>query len=333
MTRISNFSQAFPPTPTWTDKDVPDLTGKVYIVTGSNIGLGKDLVGILYAKNATVWAAARNEAKNTEAIRSIKEAHPQSAGAIEPLHLDLSDLRTIRASAEAFLARSSRLDVLFNNAGVMVPPQGSVTPQGYELQLGTNNLGPFLFTKLLTPILAETARAQPAPGGSVRVVWVSSSMAELFSPPGGVELDNLNYEKRDNTVSMRLFGQKYGISKAGNYYHNTEYARRHREDGIVSVALNPGNLATGLDRYLTGFGALFRRLTTYPSINGAYTELFGAFSPEISLENTGAWVAPWGRFSDIREDLMLGAKSEAEGGTGIARQFWEWTEEQVKPYI
>jgi retinol dehydrogenase-12 len=74
------------------------------------------------------------------------------------LRLDLADLTTIKASAEEFLSKETKLHVLFNNAGVMCPPQGSKTPQGYELQLGTNNIGTFMFTKLLTPILNATAR-------------------------------------------------------------------------------------------------------------------------------------------------------------------------------
>ena len=117
--------------------------------------------------------------------------------------------------------------MLWNNAGVMVPPQGSKTKQGYELQLGTNNLAPFLFTKLLTPILASTAKMSPP--GTVRVVWVSSSAAEVFSPPNGVDMDNLDY-KKDKDIWF-----KYGVSKAGNVLHSKEYAKRHAGDGIISV--------------------------------------------------------------------------------------------------
>jgi retinol dehydrogenase 12 len=111
------------------------------------------------------------------------------------------------------------------------PPNGSKTAQGYELQLGTNCLGPFLFTQFLTPTLIATAKT--APKGSVRVVWVSSSAADHLNPRGGIDFDNLDY-KRDVFYPL-----KYGISKAGNYYHATEYARRHRDNGIVSVVGAP----------------------------------------------------------------------------------------------
>jgi NAD(P)-dependent dehydrogenase (short-subunit alcohol dehydrogenase family) len=143
------------------------------------------------------------------------------------LHLDLDDLTTIKKSAEEFLSKEKKLDVLWNNAGVMIPPQGSKTKQGYELQLGTNNLAPFLFTKLLTPILASTAKTSPP--GAVRVVWVSSSAAEGISPANGVDMNNLDYKNDKGTW------HKYGVSKAGNVFHSKEFAKRHEGDGIISV--------------------------------------------------------------------------------------------------
>ncbi|KAI0115904.1 short-chain dehydrogenase [Nemania sp. FL0031] len=322
---ISTLYQLFPGKPDYTEKDIPDLSGKVYLVTGANTGIGKEVAGILYSKNAAVYVAARNAEKGANAIASIKEAFPSSGGRLELLQLDLSDLTTIKASAEAFLAKEKRLDVLFNNAGVMFPPNGSKTAQGYELQLGTNCLGPFLFTQLLTPTLIATAKT--APKGSVRVVWVSSSAADHLNPRGGIDFDNLDY-KRDI-----FYAFKYGISKAGNYYHATEYARRHRDDGIVSVSLNPGNLKSELDRNCNFVEMLFRNATTYPPVNGAYTELFAALSDEVNLENSGAWIVPWGRIGNIRKDLLEGSRPEEEGGTGLARKFWKWSEEQTGRYV
>ncbi len=183
---------------------------------------------ILFFKNATVWVTSRNEEKGRNAIQSIQEAFPSSTGKLVYLYLDLSDLTIVKKAAEIFLAEENQLHVLFNNAGVMKPPEGSKSAQGYELQLGTNNLGPFLFTQLLTPTLVETAKASPE--GNVRVVWVSSSAAEHLLPcEGGIDVDNLDYKK------PIFYAFKYGVSKAGNYYHATEYARRHRQDGIVSL--------------------------------------------------------------------------------------------------
>lgn len=165
----------------------------------------------------------------------------------------------------------------------MVPPNGSKTAQGYELQLGVNNLGTFLFTKLLTPTLARTAKAEDP--SSVRVVWVSSSAAESIQvPSGGVDLSNLDYH-----VDKSPF-DKYCVSKAGNYLQGVEFARRHKEDGIVSVPLNPGNLSSDLWRsFGSGAQGFLRSFVLHPPVLGAYTQLFAAFSPQVSIERSGEW--------------------------------------------
>lgn len=225
--------------------------------------MGEQLARILYQHNAKVYIAARSETKASKAISQMKSQFPESKGQLVFLHLDLDDLTTIKSSADDFLSKEDRLDVLWNNAGVMVPPQGTTTKQGYEAQLGTNNVAPFLFTKLLHPVLARTAKQAPA--HSVRVVWVSSSAAEHFSPHGGIDFDNLDYQK-DKTPWF-----KYGMSKAGNVLHSSEFAKRARGEGIISVvsghtrldfdilllmrpqSLNPGNLKTDLQRHLPSY--------------------------------------------------------------------------------
>ena len=117
------------------------------------------------------------------------------------------------------------------NEHVSLTPSRKTRPDlliGYELQLGTNNVAPCLFTKVLTPILIETAKS--APKGSVRVVWVSSSAAKGLSPTNGVEMDNLGYEREDKGPWF-----KYGVSKAGNILHCLEFARRYGKEGILSI--------------------------------------------------------------------------------------------------
>lgn len=185
---------------------------------------------------------------------------------------------------QQFLDKETRLDVLFNNAGVMHPADGSVTAQGYELQLGVNCLGSFLLTKLLTSILIATAKTQPE--GKVRVVWVASSAAEMpyFSPAGGMPMDNLDYHIPKDRMT------KYAVSKAGNYFHGTEYARRYKADGIVSVPLNPGNLSSDLWRSQVSVARMFlNTFVLHEPKYGAYTELFAGISDEVTLEKTGSW--------------------------------------------
>lgn len=265
--------------PTFTDKTLSDQSGKVFIVTGGTSGVGELLVDILYSKNAKVYIAARSADKAEQTIQSIKTKRPTSHGELIFLRLDLNDLSTIKASADEFLHKETKLNVLWNNAGVMVPPQGSKTKQGYELQLGTNNLAPFLFTKLLTPVLKETAKTEPK--GTVRVVWVASSAAANFAPKGGVVMSNLTY-KQDQSA-----WHKYGVSKAGNILQAAEYARRFGPDNILSVSLDPGNLKTPLYQTTPKWQMPFINLVLKEPINGAYTEMYAGFSPEVQMKDGG----------------------------------------------
>lgn len=321
----SQIRQIWPPAATFTEESLPDQAGKVFLVTGGATGIGLELVQILYAHNAKVYIAARSEEKASKAIASIETSFPESTGELNFLHLDLSDLVLVKKSAESFLSKETRLDVLWNNAGVMVPPQGSKTKQDYESQLGTNCLGPFLFTKLLTPLLVESAKS--APRGSVRVVWLSSSAAEGLSPKGGIDMTKLDYKKNESAW------YKYGVSKTGNIFYSKEFARRHRVDGVVSVSLNPGFLKTELQRHISGIQAVVLNLLLHTPIHGAYTELFAGLSPEITLDKTGAWIIPWGRFGTLRKDIEAAGKTESEGGTGRGEEFWKWSEQQVQSYL
>lgn len=199
----------------------------MFVVTGSTSGIGFELAQILYAANAKVWIVARSASKAQATVDRIRTAHPDSQGQLEILIVDFNDLTKIKPAAEDFLRRETRLDVLWNNAGVMIPPKGTKTAQQYEAQIGVNALAPHLFTKLLAPVLLKTAEVQAA--GNPRVVWVSSSAAERFAPQGGVDLDALG---KENSYSQ---WQNYGMSKAANIFQAAECARRYGEAGILSV--------------------------------------------------------------------------------------------------
>lgn len=181
---------------------------------------------MLYQKHACVYIAARSEEKYTVAEKAIKDEHPDSNGSVSFIKLVLDDLTTIKAASEYFLAKESKIDVLFLNAGVMLPPNGTKTVQGYELQQGTNSLGHFLFAKLLTPTLVSSA--EKAPRNSVRVVWVSSSAADL-APVPAIDFDNMDFKTDEN----RFF--KYARSKAGNAIQACEFARRYAGTGVLSL--------------------------------------------------------------------------------------------------
>lgn len=126
MPKFSNFSATFPPVPTFTDKNLPSLSGRVYIVTGAASGVGFELAKILYAAGGTVYIAARSTSRCQGAIEKIeKQGKSGSGGKLESMVVDLADLVTVKPAAQGFLEREKRLDVLFHNAGVMTPPSGS----------------------------------------------------------------------------------------------------------------------------------------------------------------------------------------------------------------
>ena len=288
----SAWTQSFPPKPKFTEKDLSDLSGKVYIVTGSNTGLGKDIARILYGRNAKVYIAARSEEKAKNAIEEIQKRTPDSKGSLEYLYLDLNDLEKTKAAALEFLSKEQKLHVLFNNAGVFVGPTEPPpkTAQGYELSIGVNCVATFLFTKLLTPTLISTAKTAPA--NTVRVVWLSSFGLELSAHEGlGISTDNLDYHV------PKPASDRYGLSKSGVWALGVEYARRFKNDGIVSVSINPGNLTTELARDQGFMIRLAAWVLCYPVVNGSCTAIFAGMSPDISVETD--FTKNWGEQSTI----------------------------------
>jgi retinol dehydrogenase-12 len=224
------------------------IVDEVFIVTGAASGVGFELASILYEKGAKVYVAARSADKARDAIEEIKTQDPHGHGQLVPLVVDLSDMTSVRSAAEHFLEQESRLDVLVNNAGVMQPPAGSkskqvragspvgfvwLTAQGYDLEMGTNVLGPFLLTRLLQPLLRKTAASMPA--GSVRCVWVSSMIA-IGTPKGGIILDEKTGEPKVLCNAM----ENYMHSKVGNLFIAKEASQRDK-DGILHV-VSPSNL-------------------------------------------------------------------------------------------
>ncbi|KAF0329258.1 short-chain dehydrogenase [Colletotrichum asianum] len=330
---LSSFlTQMYPPKPSFTRENIPDLSGKVYIVTGANSGVGKETGQLLYSKNAKVYVAARSETKANDAIAAIREAWPGSTGSLEFLHLDLSDLGNVRTAAQHFLAQEERLDALINNAAIQAlkDTKGETkTAQGHEMHLGVNVLGPFLFTRLLTPILKATASKPGTGKGAVRVVWVSSMGTETIGEKSrGLSPDYVDYWPLMSPL------ERYGLSKAGNWLHGVEFARRHATDGIMSVPVNPGHLSSELYREAGFvFRAALKAMALYPPVYGAYVELFGAVSSDLTMKDSGSWVVPWGRLYPIREDLLEATRPEEKGGNGHAAKFWDWSEEQVKGFL
>lgn len=314
--------------PPLTEKNLPDQAGRVHLITGGYAGVGFELASILYRHNATVYVAGRSSSKANTAIEKLKSDWPESRGKLCFLQLDLADLTTIKPAAEEFLSKEMRLDVLVNNAGVMHPPKDQKTKQGYDLQLGTNCLGPFAFTMLLLPLLKRTADSSPST--SVRVLWVSSLSLDLQSPPNGVGFD-------DSGAPASVSGSSYGASKAGDRFLASEFARRYADSGVISLSVNPGNLSSELQRHAKEHTPVLAQKVLnatlmYEPIFGAYTELYAGWSEDAAQKN-GAHILPWGRVGLNRPDIEQGLKRRSEGGLGTAEKFWDWCERESRTFV
>ncbi|KAJ7645249.1 NAD-binding protein [Mycena polygramma] len=304
---ISITKQAWPPKSKFSVDDIPDLSGKVIIVTGGNSGVGKETVKALLNHNAKVYLAARS-AKNAKA--AIDDLKAETGKEAEFLELDLADLRSVKRAAETFTSKETKLHVLFNNGGVMVPPIEQLTAQNYDLTFGTNVLGHFYFIKLLIPTLLATA----TPGNPARVVNTSSIASELF---GGAEI---NYNTLRDSPARKKAGPNtlYYQSKFGNVAFSNELWRRYGEQGVVSVACNPGNLKSGLQRHLVGFTKWAVESTLYPTPYGALTQLW-AGTTDAGASFGGKYLIPWAR---IGANPSINSASE--------KALWTWLEEQVE---
>ncbi|HMB68309.1 MAG TPA: oxidoreductase [bacterium] len=215
----------------WSAADVPDQAGRTILITGASSGVGFDAAKVLARRGATVVLAGRDEAKARAAEGRIRAAAPDAA--LEVLSLDLASLRSVRAAADRIREAHPRLDVLINNAGVMMPPHGR-TEDGFELQFGTNHLGHFALTGLLLGTLQST------PGS--RIVNVTSRAHKR----GHIALDDLHFERRDY-APMGAYAQ----SKLANLMFTYELQRRLAAAGSPTIALaaHPGWSRTRLQRH------------------------------------------------------------------------------------
>ncbi|KAJ5653056.1 estradiol 17 beta-dehydrogenase [Penicillium lividum] len=325
MPTLAHFwGHFFPPRPTFTDENLPaDLKNKVYVVTGAGSGIGKDTARLLYAKNAKVYILCRSEDKALKAIQDIENTSPYSKGALIFIACDLTDLRNVKTAADAFLNREQRLEVLFDNAGVMVGPSEPgepipVTAQDHELCLGVNRVATHLLTKLLTPTLIAT-------DGLTRIVWYSSFGMEMGAQMDvGIATDNLDYQKPEKET------KRYIVSRTGTWALGIEHNRHYKPQGVVSVLIDFGNVVSGLPRDQPLQLRIVAKLVCYPTVYGAYTALYADFLPEVvsdQVDWTDEWVAPFGRIFPLRYDLRKATLPEEDGGNGGTAKFWNWCEE------
>ncbi|MDA8692104.1 oxidoreductase [Candidatus Pseudothioglobus singularis] len=215
----------------WNESNIPDQSGKIFIVTGPTSGLGKESVKVLVRKNATVIMTARNIKKAESVANEILEENKNAKIDIE--ELDLSSLESVKNFSQLIIKKYKSLDCLINNAGIMACPY-SKTKDGFEIQMGTNHLGHFALTGQLISHLKKTPNS--------RVVNVSS----IAHTSGNIDFDDLNWEKR----KYRTWSA-YSDTKLANLYFTYELSRKLEKDkgNPIILASHPGWTATDLQRY------------------------------------------------------------------------------------
>ncbi|MCA0178510.1 MAG: SDR family NAD(P)-dependent oxidoreductase [Actinobacteria bacterium] len=279
----------------WTAADIPDQTGRTYVITGANSGIGLEAAKALCASGAHVIFACRNVEKADAARAAIDGRH-------ESMALDLSNLDSVRSFVGALGARP--VDVLINNAGIMAVPHG-LSAQGYELQFATNVLGHFLLTGLLLPQITD------------RVVTLSS----LMHRAGRLALDDINAERR----TYRSW-PTYAQSKLADLSFAFELQRRLTAAGspVRSMAAHPGYAATNLqnharpmERMVMGIANRFP-MVAQPAHLGALPTLYAATLPDLP---GGSYVGPNGP-GEMRGYPRLVGSSAAARDTSAGAQLW-----------
>jgi NAD(P)-dependent dehydrogenase (short-subunit alcohol dehydrogenase family) len=291
----------------WTTADIPDQTGRTAVITGANTGLGYETAAALAAKGAHVVLAVRNIEKGKAAADLIARAHPGASVAIQ--ELDLTSLDSVRAAADQLRSNYDSIDLLINNAGVMMTPK-SATKDGFELQFGTNHLGHFALTNLLLD------RVLAAPGS--RVVTVSS-VGHRFAR-NGIRFDDLQWERDYSRIGA------YGQSKLANLMFTYELQRRLRGTETIAAAAHPGGSRTELTRNLPPLVAAASRVLEplFQSADmGALPSLRAATDPGVL---GGQYYGPDG-FGEQRGYPKVVASSKVSHDTEAQRRLWAVSEE------
>jgi NAD(P)-dependent dehydrogenase (short-subunit alcohol dehydrogenase family) len=287
----------------FTTADIPDLAGQTAIVTGANSGLGLATAQALAARGARVVLAVRDQAKGQAAAAAVAG---QASGRAEVRPLDLASLDSVRAFARDW---SGPVDLLINNAGVMIPPL-TRTADGFELQFGTNHLGHFALTGLLLPVVTATGR----------VVTVSSGAHQI----GRIDFADLNWERR----RYRRW-PAYAQSKLANLLFTSELQRRLTAAGsaVRATAAHPGYAATGLQSHsgsrLTGFfmDTLGNRIIAQDAVGGALPTLYAAVA-----DIPGGTFAGPSRLGGLRGAPAPCARSATASDAAVAGRLWTVSE-------
>ncbi|MES2465377.1 MAG: SDR family oxidoreductase [Armatimonadota bacterium] len=296
-------------TANWTTSDIPSQQGRLAVITGTG-GLGFEDALALARAGAEVIIAGRNPQKGADAVAKIRASVPSANVQFE--QVDLASLASIADFGARMRSQRNSLDLLINNAGVMVPPRRQVTSDGFELQLGTNYLGHFFLTAQLIPLLSE--------GKNARVVTLSSVAAR----DGAINFDDLQAERSYHP--MRVYSQ----SKLACLLFAFELQRRSEAGrwGITSIAAHPGISRTDLLHNAPGRWSAMGMARTFlwflfqPASQGALSTLFAATSPEAK---GGGYYGPAG-FAETRGVPAEAAVPKQALDKQAASHLWEISE-------
>ncbi|KAF9071220.1 hypothetical protein BDP27DRAFT_1419256 [Rhodocollybia butyracea] len=307
--------------PQWNVSSIPDLSGRVVIVTGGNTGLGFVSCRELARKGARVYMLSRTESRALAAIEKIKkELGPDIDPKVEYINFDLQRLKTGHEAAEEFMKRETRLDILINNAAIMATPY-ELGPDGIEGQ-GCNGTGHFALTVPLLPLLKKTAAL---PESHVRIVNITSIGYKFarFGTPDFSSLEGLNQKSWSTWV-------RYGISKLSNILFTNELQKRLDQDRIYCVSVHPGPVATELFRgpleswpFLAPLSRIANIFLHSPE-EGALTQLYAATSLEIEEKKLKAVLL----FPIAKPTAKVTLAKDKDGKLGV--QFWNLCEALVK---
>ncbi|KAJ3740818.1 short-chain dehydrogenase [Lentinula detonsa] len=313
---------------------LPDLTGKVALVTGSNspIGIGWNIANQLALKGAKVYVHGRTLEKARAGIAAIlsqgsdlSNTRKVAVNQLEPFVVDLGDLKAVRDTAVTFVEKEARLDILVHNA-MALAYDSELDEYGISPSMTINHLAPFLLTMELLPLLKSTAQSHPG----VRIVTLSSIAHTFINTSDNVRYDSLSSFNDDLGERADVL-KRYAYSKLANVLFAKELQRKLDEAGIqaISVSVHPGGVKTdgsmkyfGPDKLSVLDGAL-------SPLQGALAPLFAAAATEVWTQRdggrdklkswTGAYVMPYGVPSPVDE-------SEAAKDPKLAKELWETTE-------
>ena len=287
----------------WGVQNIPEQKDKTIIITGATSGLGKEATRVLAMKNATVIMAVRNTQKAEIVASEIRKEYANVK--IDIRSLDLGSLDSISSFAKGVLEDYKNLDILINNAGVMMCPY-SKTKNGFEIQMGTNHLGPFALTGLLMPLLMSTKNA--------RIVSTSS----VAHNQGDIDFTDINWEKRKYNTN-----KAYSDSKLANLYFSYELNRKIENTASRTkvITAHPGGTKTDLARH-SGIFSVFMSLLFLPLEKGVLSTLRAA--TDVNAKS-GDYYGPGG-FMQVRGFPELVQSSKMSHNLTNAKQLWDLSE-------